>query len=104
MLSLIWGVLSVLPLQAQTEERYIEITGTSEIEIVSDKIHYIIEIREYFEEEFDGKSKQRFDITLIDFKLIDEIIGNIDTRGINTMRVGELENKDMLVYPSERED
>jgi hypothetical protein len=41
---------------------------------------------------------------LIDFKLIDEIIGNIDTRGINTMRVGELENKDMLVYPSERED
>ena len=57
MLSLIWGVLSVLPLQAQTEERYIEVTGTSEIEIVPDKIHYIIEIREYFEEEFDGKSK-----------------------------------------------
>ena len=45
-------------MQAQTEERYIEITGTSEIEIVSDKIHYIIEIREYYEEEFDGKSKQ----------------------------------------------
>ena len=146
LLSLIWGVLSVLPLQAQTEERYIEVTGTSEIEIVPDKIHYIIEIREYFEEEFDGKSKpedyrtkvslndiewklrealdgvsqdairtqeigdywrerghdflasKRFDITLTDFKLIDEIIGNIDTRGINTMRVGELENKDMLVY------
>lgn len=38
MLSLIWGVLSVLPLQAQTEERYIEVTGTSEIEIVPDKI------------------------------------------------------------------
>lgn len=137
LLSLIWGVLSVLPLQAQTEERYIEVTGTSEIEIVPDKIHYIIEIREYFEEEFDGKSKpedyrtkvslndiewklrealdeagvsqdairtqeigdywrerghdflvsKRFDITLTDFKLIDEIIGNIDTRGINTMRV-----------------
>lgn len=148
LLSLIWGVLSVLPLQAQTEERYIEVTGTSEIEIVPDKIHYIIEIREYFEEEFDGKSKpedyrtkvslndiewklrealdeagvsqdairtqeigdywrerghdflvsKRFDITLTDFKLIDEIIGNIDTRGINAMRVGELENKDMLVY------
>lgn len=148
LLSLIWGVLSVLPLQAQTEERYIEVTGTSEIEIVPDKIHYIIEIREYFEEEFDGKSKpedyrtkvslndiewklrealdeagvsqdairtqeigdywrerghdflvsKRFDITLTDFKLIDEIIGNIDARGINTMRVGELENKDMLVY------
>ena len=45
------------PLQAQTNERYIEVTGTSEIEIVPDKIHFILEIREYFEEEFDGKSK-----------------------------------------------
>lgn len=29
----------------------------NKIEIVPDKIHYIIEIREYFKEEFDGKSK-----------------------------------------------
>lgn len=42
-------------------------------------------------------SKQ-FDITLTDFKQIDEIIKHIDTKGINTMRIGELENKDMLVY------
>ena len=42
---------------AQTNDRYIEVTGTSEIEIVPDKIHYLIEIREYFVEEFDGKSK-----------------------------------------------
>ena len=112
------------------------------------KIHYIIEIREYFEEEFDGKSKpeeyhtkvplsqieqglrkklsevgitqdvirtqeigdywrkqgqdflisKQFDITLTDFKQIDEIIKHIDTKGINTMRIGELENKDMLAY------
>lgn len=34
LLSLILVVLSILPLQAQTEERYIEVTGTSEIEIV----------------------------------------------------------------------
>ena len=48
----------VLTAQAQeVNEHYIEVTGTSEIEIVPDKIHYIIEIREYFEEEFDGKSK-----------------------------------------------
>lgn len=32
-------------------------TGISEIEIVPEKIHYLIEIREYSEEEFDGKSK-----------------------------------------------
>lgn len=135
-------------LQAQTSERYIEVTGTSEIEIVPDKIHYIVEIREYFEEEFDGKSKpeeyhtkvplsrieqglrknlaeagipqdairtqeigdywrkqgqdflvsKQFDITLTDFKQIDEIVGRIDTKGINTMRIGELENKNMLAY------
>ena len=42
-------------------------------------------------------SKQ-FDITLTDFKQIDEIIKHIDTKGINTMRIGELENKDILAY------
>lgn len=134
--------------QTQTDERYIEVTGTSEIEIVPDKIHYIIEIREYFEEEFDGKSKpeeyrtkmplsrieqdlrkvlsdanipqeavktqeigdywrrqgqdflvsKKFDITLTDFNQINEIIKRIDTKGIHTMRIGELENKDMPAY------
>ena len=134
--------------QAQADRRYIEVTGTSEIEIVPDRIHYIIEIREYFEEEFDGKSKpeeyrtkvslnrieqglrevlhdagispdavrtqeigdywrkqgqdflvaKTFDITLLDFKQVDEILKRMDTRGIHTMRIGELENRDMLSY------
>ena len=142
------GLLAVLSLQAQTNERYIEVTGVSEIEIVPDKIHYLIEIREYFEEEFDGKSKpeeyrtkvplseieqglrealaqagipqnairtqeigdywrqqgqdflvsKKFDITLTDFNQINEIIRRIDTKGIHTMRIGELENKDMIAY------
>ena len=146
--ALVIGILSVLSLPAQTNERYIEVTGTSEIEIVPDKIHYLIEIREYFEEEFDGKSKpeeyrtkvplseieqglrealdkagipqnairtqeigdywrqqgqdflvsKKFDITLTDFNQINEIIKHIDTKGIHTMRIGELENKDMLAY------
>ena len=141
-------LLTVLSLQAQTNERYIEVTGISEIEIVPDKIHYLIEIREYFEEEFDGKSKpeeyrtkvplseieqglrealaqagipqnairtqeigdywrqqgqdflvsKKFDITLADFNQINEIVKRIDTKGIHTMRIGELENKDMLAY------
>ena len=51
------SLLVTLSLQAQTNERYIEVTGTSEMEIVPDKIHYLIEIREYFKEEFDSKSK-----------------------------------------------
>ena len=148
LLALIIITLSVLSLQAQTNGRYIEVTGTSEIEIVPDKIHYLIEIREYFEEEFDGKSKpeeyrtkvplseieqrlrealanagipqnairtqeigdywrqqgqdflvsKKFDITLINFNQINEIIQLIDTKGIHTMRIGELENKDIRAY------
>ena len=142
------SLLMVFSLQAQTNERYIEVTGTSEIEIVPDKIHYLIEIREYFEEEFDGKSKpeeyrtkvplsqieqglrealaqagipqnairtqeigdywrqqgqdflvsKKFDITLTNFNQINEIIQLIDTKGIHTMRIGELENKDIRAY------
>ena len=57
LLTLVISLLATFSLQAQTNDRYIEVTGTSEIEIVPDKIHYLIEIREYFEEEFDGKSK-----------------------------------------------
>lgn len=142
-------------LQAQeTNGRYIEVTGTSEIEIVPDKIHYLIEIREYFAEEFDGKSKpeeyrtkvplstieqglrqalaeagipqdairtqevgdywrrqgqdflvsKKFDVTLTDFNQIDKIISRIDTKGIHTMRIGELENNDMLSYHRKGED
>lgn len=142
------SLLVTLSLQAQTNERYIEVTGTSEIEIVPDEIHYLIEIREYFKEEFDGKSKpeeyrtkvplaeieqglrgvlaeagipknairtqeigdywrqqgqdfllsKKFDITLTDFNQINEIVKRIDTKCIHTMRIGELENNDMLAY------
>ena len=147
LLALVISLLSVLSLQAQSDGRYIEVTGTSEIEIVPDKIHYLIEIREYFEEEFEGKSKpeeyrtkvplseieqglrdaltqagipqnairtqeigdywrqqgqdflisKKFDI-LTDFNQINKIIKHIDTKGIHTMRIGKLENKDMLAY------
>lgn len=142
-------LLMAFTMQAQeVNEKYIEVTGTSEIEIVPDKIHYLIEIREYFEEEFDGKSKpeqyrtkvllhkieqgvqkvlseldvpqsavrtqeigdywrrqgqdflvsKRLDITLTDFNLINEIVKRIDTKGISTMRIDRLENKDILAY------
>ena len=142
-------MLTTFPLYAQQENgHYIEVTGTSEIEIVPDKIHYIIEIREYFEEEFDGKSKpeeyrtkvslerieqdlrtvlhaagvspnavrtqqigdywrkqgqdflvaKTFDITLEDFNQIDGILKRVDSKGIHTMRIGELENNDMQSY------
>ena len=41
---------------------------------------------------------KKFDITLTDFNQINEIVKRIDTKGIHTMRIGELENKDMLAY------
>lgn len=142
-------LLMAFTMQAQeVNEKYIEVTSTSEIEIVPDKIHYLIEIREYFEEEFDGKSKpeqyhtkvplhkieqgvqkvlseldvpqsavrtqeigdywrrqgqdflvsKRLDITLTDFNLINEIVKRIDTKGISSMRIDGLENKDILTY------
>ena len=43
--------------QESDNAKYIEVTGTSEITLVPDEIHYLIEIKEYWEEEFDGKSK-----------------------------------------------
>ena len=147
-LLIVVAVMAAFALRAQDCGRYIDVTGTAEVEIVPDRIHYLIEIREYFEEEFDGKSKpeeyrtkvplqqieqglrqsladagiaqdairtqevgdnwrrqgqdfllsKQFDITLTDFRQIDEIVERIDTRGINTMRIGELENDDMLAY------
>ena len=141
LLAMLLPLAGLSQVQAQADGRYIEVTGTS-------GIHYIIEIREYFEEEFDGRSKpeeyrtkisldrieqglrevlhdagispnavrtqeigdywrkqgqdflvaKTFDITLLDFKQIDEILKRMDTKGIHTMRIGELENKDMLSY------
>lgn len=41
---------------------------------------------------------KKFDITLTDFNQINEIVKRIDTKGIHTMRIGELENNDMLAY------
>lgn len=43
--------------QAQVEAPYIDVTGVADVEVAPDEIHYVIEIKEYYEEEFDGKSK-----------------------------------------------
>ena len=59
-------------LQAQEAPRYIEVVGTAEMEIVPDRIHYIIEIREYFAEEFDGHSKPEEYRTKVPGELFEE--------------------------------
>ena len=86
-------MLVTLSLQAQTNERYIEVTGTSEIEIVPDKIHYLIEIREYFEEEFDGKSKPEEYRTKVPLSEIEQGLREaLDKAGIpqNAIRTQEI--------------
>lgn len=83
------------PLPAQVGERYIEVTGTSEIEVVPDRIHYVIEIREYFEEEFDGVSKPEEYRTKVPLTRIEEelkqvlkIVG-VPREAIRTKDVGD---------------
>lgn len=146
---LLFAIWNAFSLQAQkTDGHYIEVTGTSEIEVVPDEIHYIIEIKEYFKEEFDGKSKpedyrtkvpltqieqdlktalyhigitddairtrevgdyrrerghdfliaKNFDLTLTNFNQINEIVKAVDTKGINSMHIGELKNQNMQHY------
>ena len=88
-------MLASLSINAQTNERYIEVTGTSEIEIVPDKIHYIIEIREYFEEEFDGKSKPeeyhtKVPLSQIEQKLREDLVeAGIPQDAVRTQEIGD---------------
>lgn len=52
---------SIVTNAQEKEERYIEVTGSSEIEVVPDEIHFIIQIKEYWEEEYTGKSHKEED-------------------------------------------
>lgn len=142
------SLLVCMTMKAQECERYIEVTDTSEMEVVPDDIHYLIEIQEYFEEEFDGVSKpeqyktkvpisrieqglmqtihdagipdsavriqeygnnwrhqghdfllsKQLDVTLQDYKQIDQFVRKLNTRGIHSMRIGKLDNQDILTY------
>ena len=45
----------------ESDGRYVEVTGSSEIEVVPDEIHFLIQIKEYWQEEYTGKSKKEED-------------------------------------------
>lgn len=148
LLALALFVCSIVADAQENNERYIEVTGSSEIEVVPDEIHFVIQLKEYWEEEFNRKLvpgdrrtkvplntiekelrqvlhkigisdkairtqevgdywRQRgeeflvgkqLDIRLTDFELIDSIICSVDTKGIESMRIGELKHKDMQKY------
>ena len=40
-----WNILANAQ---ESDERYIEVTGSSEIEVVPDEIHFLIQIKEYW--------------------------------------------------------
>ena len=105
-LLLAFCLLTVLSLQAQTNERYIEVTGTSEIEIIPDKIHDLIDIREYFEDEFDGKSKPEEYRTKVPLSKIEQGLreslteAGIPQNAIRTQEIGDYwrqQGQDFLV-------
>lgn len=52
---------SIVTNAQEKEERYIEVTGSSEIEVVPDEVHFIIQIKEYWQEEYTGKSHKEED-------------------------------------------
>jgi uncharacterized protein YggE len=128
--------------------KFIEVVGSSEMEIDPDEIRFIIGIKEYWLEEFNKKAEYKdyktkvkidaietellntlsaigiskkqiiiksvgnywrnigkeflvskeFEIILTDAKIMDEIVGSIDTKGVNYMRIGELKNKKTTEY------
>ena len=91
-----WNILANAQ---ESDERYIEVTGSSEIEVVPDEIHFLIQIKEYWEEEYTGKSKKEEDfrtkvpLTVIEKDLRKSLrkIG-ISDEAIRTQEVGEGRN------------
>ena len=128
--------------------RFIEVTGSSELEIDPDEIRFEIGIEEYWKEEFEKKTEfkdyktkvpiaeiesqlladlakigirkesivvkevgnywrhrgkefmisKQLEITLFDFRKVEEITSSVNTRGINYMVIKELKNKNMTEF------
>jgi len=141
------GILAISA-QEDNNSRYIEVTGSSETEIIPDEIHFMITIKEYWQEEIEKKSKpedyqtkvpvneiehnlmsalkqagiapsdiqtkevgdywrergkdflisKTFDIKLQNPDQINRIIQTVNTKGIQSMNIGELKNKDLQEY------
>ena len=122
LLAIVLCVWSVVADAQESEGRYIEVTGSSEIEVVPDEIHLLIQIKEYLRrvlsragisdeairvqeigDYWRQKGKEfligkQLDIRFTDFEKINAVIKKIDTKGIESMRIGELKHKDLPNY------
>ena len=79
-----------------SDARYVEVIGSSEVEIVPDEIHFLIQIKEYWEEEYTGKSKKEEDFrTKVPLAMIEKDLRRslhkigISDEAIRTQEVGE---------------
>ncbi len=84
-----WNILANAQ---ESDERYIEVTGSSEIEVVPDEIHFLIQIKEYWEEEYTGKSKKEEDFrTKVPLTVIEKDLRKIgiSDEAIRTQEVGD---------------
>ena len=96
-----WNILANAQ---ESDERYVEVTGSSEIEVVPDEIHFLIQIKEYWEEEYTGKSKKEEDFrTKVPLAMIEKDLRKslrkigISDEAIRTQEVGDYWRKEFLI-------
>lgn len=103
---LLIGYSLMLHAQNDDSSKYIEVTGSSEIEVDPDEIHLIIQIQEYWEEEFQDNMKPEQYKTKVPIENIEkDLIATLQNSGVasSNIRVREIGNywrqtgKDFLV-------
>ena len=93
LLAIVLCVWSVVADAQESERRYIEVTGSSEIEVVPDEIHLLIQIKEYWKEEFVPNSKPEDYKTKVPLEWIEKDLRRVLSRaGISdeAIRVQEI--------------
>ncbi len=78
----------------EATDRYIEVTGVSETEIIPDEIHFVIEMKEFWTEEFEGKEPKDFKNKVSMSEIEARLRSQLSELGIadNAVRVEEIGN------------
>lgn len=80
--------------EMEETDRYIEVTGISETEIIPDEIHFVIEMKEFWIEEFEGKEPKDFKNKVSMSEIEARLRSQLSELGIadNAVRVEEIGN------------
>jgi len=68
-------------------QKYIEVTGSSELEVNPDEIILVIDIAEYWKEEFEGKSVEKFKTKITLDKIEKSLMGDLKKVGITKEQI-----------------